>query len=181
MAVSPLFVVDMATLKSRVRLTGAAQADALAQIDQAVEDVRVGFFDDVQGLGLSRVTTLLAIAYAENASTAEELLRTRANNLEVTWVRLLLMRRLPPLFMVASGSTLDAWNEEPLTRKAGRDLREEINRLEQEVMEGLAYLSGGDDEDVGNLGVVVFQPAVTPDRPGLSIAPGFLSGLRGTD
>ena len=184
MAVEPLFVADKDTLKSRLRLSGAAQTDALAQIDQAIEDVRVGFYDDAQGLGVSRVTALLAISYEENATTAEALLRTRANNLEVSWVRLLLMRRLPTLFMDASGNSLDVWNEEPLTRKAGRSLRDEIARLELEVAEGLAYLGAGDDDDVGDLGVVVFEPSTTPDRPGLSISPNYLgsdSPFRGTD
>lgn len=183
MAVEPLFVADMDTLKSRLRLSGAAQDDALAQIDQAVEDVRVGFYDDVQGLGVTQVTTLLAIDYAENATTAEDLLRTRANNLEVTWVRLLLMRRMPTLFMDASGSTLDTWNEEPLTRKSGRDLSAEIKRLESEVAVGLAYLGAGDDDDVGLLGVTVFEPEETPDRPAASIEPsyGYTSPFQGTD
>lgn len=174
MAVEPLFVADMTTLKSRLRLTGAVQADALAQIDQAVEDVRVGFYDDAQGLGVTRVTTLLAIAFVENATTANALLRTRANNLEITWVRLLLMRRMPTLFMDASGSTLDAWNEENLSRTRNTDLRREIDRLENEVKEGLAYLGDGDDDDVGDVTIMVFEPAETPPRPGASILPGYL-------
>ena len=182
MAIEPLFVVDMDTLKSRLRLTGASQADALAQIDQAVEDVRVGIYDDEQGLGVARVTELLAISYAENAATANELLRTRANNLEVTWVRLFLMRRLPTLFMDASGESLEVWNEEPLVRKAGRDLRKEIETLAEEVKQGLAYLGAGDENDIGLLGVVVFEPETTPDRPAASLQPNFFGiPFRGTD
>lgn len=182
MAVEPLFVADMDTLKSRLRLSGAVKTDATAQIDQAVEDVRVGFYDDVQGLGVARVTALLAISYTENAATAEALQRTRANNLEVTWVRLLLMRRMPTLFMDASGATLDAWNEEPLTHGHSR-VDKEIARLEAEVSEGLSYLSADDDEGIGDMITMVFEPEETPDRPAQSIDPsyGYDSPFQGTD
>ena len=172
MAIAPLFLADMDTLKSRLRLSGAAQTDALAQIDQAVEDVRVKFYDEEQGLGLTVVTALLAIAYSENATTTEALKRTRANNLEVQWVRLLLLQRLPTIFMDGSAQTLDAWNEEPLTRNGPRGVAKEIARLEKEIADGLAALLGNDDER-GSLTATVFEPAETPDRPGYSINPGY--------
>ena len=177
MAVAPLFVATMPILTARLRLNGisASKTGALAQIDQAVEDVRVNMYDDNQGLGLVTVNALLAIAYVENATTASDLSRTRANNLEVTWVRLLLMRRMPTLFMDASGETLDAWNEEPLTHNTGKTLRDEIKRLEDEIAQGVAQLIG-DDEDIGDMDVIVFEPAETPARPGASILPGYLSG-----
>lgn len=174
MAVEPLFVVDMDTLKSRLRLSDAAASDALAQIDNAVEDVRLGFFDEEQGLGASRVTELLAISFVENATTATALERTRANNLETKWVRLLLLRRLPTLFHDASGQSLDAWNEEPLVRRQGRDLRDEISRLETEIQQELAALGSGDAGDRG-IDAIVFEPEETPDRPGASIIPGYFS------
>lgn len=174
MAVEPLFVVDMDTLKERLRLTGAVQGDALAQIDQAVEDVRVGFFADEQGLGATRTNEILAIDYVENATTTNALIRTRANNLEVLWVRMLLMRRMPTLFMDGSGAVQQIWNEEGLTRNPLGTLKSELNRLEAELIEGLAYLRGDEDEEAGALTVSVFEPAVKPDIPGSSIRPPWL-------
>ena len=174
MAVEPLFVSSMAVLKSRLRLTGSTQADATAQIDKAVEDVRVGFYSETLGLGASRVTAILAVAFVENATTAAALVRTQANNLEITWVRLLLLRRLPTLFMDASGGAHEQWNDEPFGRNRGRELRDEIARLEKELQDGIGALEP-DDEAGGILNVVVFEPATTPDRPGASLRPTYFS------
>lgn len=171
MPVAPLFVASIEDLKARLRLTGATKSDFSAQLDLALEDVRLGFYDEDGGLGTTRVGELLAISYVENATNATSLLRTRANNLEVTWVRLLLMRRLPTLFMDAGGETLDAWNEEPITRSSRRGLESEIQRLENEVTDGLAYLGGADEEDLGEVAVTVFEPEITPDLPRASILP----------
>lgn len=169
MSVAPLFVDSIETLKKRLRVSGATKTDFLAQLDQAIEDVRVGFYDEVQGLGATRVSELVAISYEENATSATALLRTRANNLEVMWVRLLMLRRHPTVFQDASAVTLEMWNEEPLTRKSGLGLQKEIDALQAEITEGLAYLGAGDEDDVGDLGVTVFEPEVTPDRPGTSV------------
>lgn len=170
MPVAPLFVVDMATLRARLRLSGAAQSDALAQIDEAVEWVRVALYNEETGLGLTRVNELLAVAYVENATTSADLVRTQANNLEQVYVRLRLLKVLPMLFMDASGSTHDTWNEEPLTRKGQRSLEKEIASLEDEVLEAIADLTG-DDDSLGILSAVVFEPAETPPGIADSIKP----------
>lgn len=172
MAVAPLFVADMNTLKSRLRMTGSVTTDGLAIIDKAVEDVRVGFYDEAQGLGASLVTDLLAIAFVENATNPTDLKRTRANNLEVTWVRLLLMRRIPMLFMDGSAVSHEVWNEEPLTRSSQTEIQREVDRLENDLAEGLAALLGETD-DQGSLDLIVFEPDTTPDGVGDSIKPLF--------
>lgn len=163
----------MTLLKERIRLNGAVKTGALAKIDQAVQDVRVSLYDEQGGLGLSRVNELLAIAYAENAATVADLSRTRANNLEVKMVSLLLLRRMPMLFMDASAETLDAWNEEHFSHLSRRDLRDEIERLEREIIQDLGQLLPT-AEDVGIMDVIVFEPDETPPRPGASIIPGYL-------
>jgi len=170
MPVAPLFVADMTTLKARLRLSGAAQSDALAQIDEAVEWVRVALYDEERGLGLTKVNEILAVAYVENATTSADLVRTQANNLEQIYVRLRLLKVLPMLFMDASGSTHDTWNEEPLTRKGQRALEKEIEALQKEVEEAIADLLG-DTDSTGKLSVVVFEPDTVQPRPGDSIRP----------
>lgn len=174
MAVEPLFVANMDTLKAALRLTDASQADAVAQIDQAVEDVRVRLYDE-RGLGAALVATLLAIPYTENATTVSALRRTRANNLEIKWVRLLLLKRMPVLFQDASGQSLDAWNEEPLTRLPAWALENMCRALEEEIQDELALLADVEDAG-GSMDVVVFEPSETPARPGASIYPSYLSG-----
>jgi len=171
MAVEPLFIADMTTLRARLRLSEANNQDAQDLIDQAVEDVRVLIFDEGQGLGVTRVTQILAIAYVENATTANDLTRTRANNLELMWVKLHLLRSMPTLFIDGSGVTLEAWNDEPLTRRSDRAISEEISRLQDAIDKALAALGLGDEDDQGDIDTIVIEPDVTPDRPGASIKP----------
>lgn len=175
MAVAPLFVASMAVLKARLRMTGAAQADTLSIIDKAVEDVRVSFYDDVEGLGKSKVDALLAIAFVENATTLADLSRTRVNNLEVKWVRLHLLRRIPMLFMDGQAVIQEVWNEEPITRVSRRATEVEALRLETEIKDALAALLDEDNER-GAVVATIFEPDVTPARPGASIKPLIISG-----
>lgn len=135
----------MAVLKTKLRLTAAAQTDTLAMIDRAVEEARIEF---IYGLGEARVTAILAIAYAENATTLAALVRTKANNVEVSMVRLRLLRDLPTLFQDASGAQNQDWNEtSPYSKKSDTAL--EIARLESEVAAGLDFLAGEEEESVG--------------------------------
>ena len=76
MAVAPLFIADLAALKARLRLSGMGSADAAAQVDQAIEDVRLGFYDR---LGKTRVDEILAVAYVENATTTAARVRPRGH------------------------------------------------------------------------------------------------------
>ncbi len=170
MAIAPLFVADLATLKARLRMTGASESDALSQFDGAVEDVRLLLYDETQGLGLALVTTLLAIVFVENATTAEALKRTRANSLETKWVRLLLLRRMPTLFMDASAVTREAWNDEPFTRSGGRTLRDEISAIETQIKNDLAVLLG-DTGEIGMISVILAEADDAADLPFDSIAP----------
>lgn len=174
MAVEPLFVSDMDTLKAALRLSSAAQPDALSQIDRAVERVRVDMFDSARGLGQARVTELLAIPYVENATDSTSLSRTRANNLEISWTRLYLLKTMPTLFMDASSVTLEAWNEEPLTRKSDREICKEIELLEKEIIDELGFLQELSEEDLGRVNVTVFCAESPPARPGASIFPSYI-------
>lgn len=160
MPIEPLFVSDMDTLKSRLRLSGASSADALAIIDQAVEDVRVRLLSDERGLGVDLCVKLRAIAYAENSLDADTIRRTRANSLEVKMVRALLLRRMPTLFMDGSGVVQEVWNEEPITRARPDVIAREIEALEQEIADDLDALL--DEEQDSDNDAFVIEPDETP-------------------
>ena len=141
MAVAPLFVTDMTTLKAALRLTGAAASDAVAMINQAVLDARLGF---IRRLGLSRCDTIAAVTFDDSPDTELEVLKALAVSTEIKWVRLNLMRVLPTAFMDGSAPT-QTWNQEAPFRSASRsDLSTEMQKLESEIGEALDLLEGED-------------------------------------
>ena len=174
MPVQPLFNADLDTVKARLRLSGVevgSNADDLIQ--KALEDVRINLFDENRGLGEATVLALRAVTFVENSLLPAELARTKANNLEITWTRLLLLRKMPMLFMDGSTTTHEMWNEEPLTRAGARQVEAEISRLEDEVISAVADLVS-----VPTVGIDIFviEPEITPPRPGDSIKPVLLRG-----
>lgn len=164
MPVEPLFIANLSLLKAKLRLTGATQPDTARIIDSAMEAARIGFFDH---LGVDRVSELLAIAYSENALTEAALERTKANNLEVSWVRLHLLRVLPSLLMDASGVSQQMWNQENAFARTS-DTAKEIERLEAEIAQGLDELASDEDEG-GTTQVATLGPTSTW-IPGQSVA-----------
>lgn len=139
-SINPVFVSDLDTLRSKLRLSGAKQTDALSIINEAIEEVRIGIYD---ALGVSRVAELQAITYAENPDTADEILRAKANLLESLWCRMILLTRLPQMALDASASLRQAWNEEGLGRdKSGKEITDEIERLQSKIDELIAALLG---------------------------------------
>lgn len=165
MAVAPLFNTSMATLKAKLRLTGAAQPDALAVIEDAVSQVRIGFYDFV---GPDRINAILATPLNDAPTSTEQIIRSKAAVIETKWARMILLRVMPMLFMDASGDTGRVWNEEELTREAGAANEKELARLQEEIDRGLADLRGDDGtpEQLGSLSARTFGPATTPLRPG---------------
>jgi hypothetical protein len=139
MAVAPLFVADMVTLKGKLRLSGVATGtDAQAQIEEAVQSVRTGFY---RRLGLSRLTYLQGLPFVEAPSSDTGYLRMLANTVEVIWTRLELMKTMPQLFMDARGSTVEIWNTEAAFRQGSLG-QKEIERLEAQLEDELAILAG---------------------------------------
>lgn len=161
MAVAPTFVKDMATLKARLRMTGAANTDTLTMVDDAVREARVGF---IRRLGSNRVTTIAGYTRSDAPTTAHELLRDVAESTEVTWVRYLLFQTLPTLFLDASAISQEAWNAETLSRQYDREKGKELARMEGVIADGLAYL-GGNVEEVDRVRAASIEPDTTPPRP----------------
>lgn len=145
MATAPLFVADLPTLKTKLRLSGVSDdpsVDASAMIDESILAVRTKFY---ARLGITKVAALVAITFVPAPSTEPEILRAVANTCEVNMVRLELMDRLPWLWSDSSGEAQKAWNEEAPFREKGsvtfQALREE---LMQEIEEALSLLEGSE-------------------------------------
>lgn len=135
---NPLFVADLDTLKEKLRLSGLAEdGDAHAIFDEALLEVRVHFY---RRLGASLVTSLLATGFTENPTTNATALRGLANVTEVNWVRLVLLCRLPQLWMDNSGQAQKAWNEEAPYRERGDKTATEKERLEKTIEDALDLL-----------------------------------------
>jgi len=169
MSVAPLFNADMESLKSKLRLSGAKSNDAQALIETAVQDARVGFYDR---LGSSRIAEIVGYGLDNAPTTTNGLLRLKAANTEVKWVRALLIRSMPSLFIDGSqAAALKAWNEEGLTRNAGQsELNREVERLMTEVDLALAGMETGTPEE-GENSVSLIGPDETQPSPFESITP----------
>lgn len=160
----------MTVLKAALRLSGAATAGALAVIDQAVKDVRIGFYDN---LGATRVAQIVAFTDSDDPDNDNEITRAKANSVEIKWTRVLLLRRLPSLFIDASGARQTEWNDEaPFVAGPERLLNQEIEKLEAEINAALEELKGEADAEDPAVNVSVIGPDETPDLPGASIWPG---------
>lgn len=163
---APLFLPSRDALLARLRLTGASQPDSVAAIDSALRRVRLEFYGR---LGSARVVEIVAYAVEDPATTDNGILRALAEETEGIWVRALLLRNLPVLFMDTAGQAEQVWNEEALTRNMGvADVRSEIEKLMEEVEANLARLLGG-GEDASALNVSTIGPSETPPLPGDTI------------
>lgn len=165
MAVAPLFVADMDTLKAKLRLTGVANADGVALIEEAVLQVRQEIY---RRLGASKITTLLATAYTDTPATDDEYKRLVAANLEVKWVRLRLLDSMAVVFKDATGNMLEQWNEEAAFRE-GRLSQAEKRKAFQEILDDVRFLKSGTagSEQRGNANLI--EPDDAPPQPGDSV------------
>ena len=175
MAVTPTFIASMALLKQQLRLSGAAGTDALAVIDSAVVKARKKL---AAALGIALVTSLQGMAYDENAITETALKRARANDLELSLVRLYCLRTMPVLFMQNSGGTKEIWNNEAATRAADQSfLKQEIARLEAEIAEDVAVLTEGEIAEVGGVQGGCIEPDALVN-PAISVSRSIQGGYR---
>lgn len=169
MAVTPLFVSSRASLLANLRLSStASSSDVATIIDQTTRKVRVGLYRELDS---AVMTTLLATISVDNPTTAAQRNRALAEQVEIAWIRLELLRTLPVLFRDSAAGSLQDWNQEALTREGpagGSNLGEEIARLEKEVTEGIAMLNGDADEP-RHIRTVLIEPDTTPPRPGTSL------------
>jgi len=161
----PLFVADEATLKTKLRLSAvpATALDTEAIFDEAILRARLRLY---AFLGIARVNVLLATPFTEQPTTDPELMRARANVVEVKIVKCLLMEMLPHTFMDASGDVDHRWNEEAPTRENSQgELEAALLRCENDILADLIVLK--DDDADGGCDMQVYDG--TPDCPAPAI------------
>lgn len=164
--VTPVFVETRDKLKTALRLRDAASPQIEALISGAMQKVRVEFNER---LSASRVAAIVAMSSTDNPATDDEIMRVRAEQTEISWVRLLLLRAAPFLLVGAQGGSLDVWNDEALTRDSGKTSEKEKENLWTEILESLEILGGTSAEDVG-VRATVIGPSTSPTRfPGSTI------------
>lgn len=169
MSIAPLFILDMNKLKKSLRLSAAKLTDCLVQIDDAVQEVRYGFFD---ALGPARIATILTYPSDDNPTTDQGVMRLKANSIELKWVRMILLRIMPVLFKDASADVVEQWNQEALVRNTtASDTSREIQRLQNEINDALIDLVGDKAPDAGTMSVTCIGPKVPPPLPGASVWP----------
>jgi len=115
MAVEPLYNDTLESLLLIARIEPADDTNTVAAVAQAVRDVRLGFFSR---LGKTRSLEIAGYTLVDNPLTDDEVTISGAASAEALWLTLILMQRLPVLFMDNSSSGGDVFNDEPLTRDA---------------------------------------------------------------
>jgi len=156
-AVEPLFNADRETLLKRVRIETADDEQTLELIDQAMSEVRIGFY---RAITSARAATIAGYTLVDNPTSDEEVLRATGANTEANWLTWILAQRLPYLFLDNRASTQDAWNEEQLTRDAS-GLEEFLDDLKAQIDIGLGDLMEPPSEDSGP----VKAASLAPDEP----------------
>ncbi len=171
MATSPLFITDLATLKSKLRLSGvAAASDADGIINEAILTVRAGFYRE---LGGPLVTSLVALPFTELPVTNDQILRAVANTTEVKWVRAELFRTMPLSFMDGNADQNQVFQDEAMFRDTSQhQLDQERVRLESDIQQNLDLLRGSEDiATEATMRVATISASVTPALPGDTIVP----------
>ncbi len=151
MATNPVFNADMAAVKAQLRLSGVAEgSDASIMLEAALLQVRAGFYSR---LGVDRMAVLTAIAPVQSPTTSDQILRRIGDLCEVLWVRMILLDKLPVVFMDNAGGDLEFINQEGTFRSITPErLEREHDRMQLQIEEWLALLAGdtaiGDAPDV---------------------------------
>jgi hypothetical protein len=141
MATNPVFNVDLAAVKGQLRLSGVVEgSDAHAMLEAAVLQVRTGFYSR---LGNSRMTFLIGLVPVQSPTSDDEILRRIADLCETLWIRMILLDKLPAVFMDNSGGDLEFINQEGTFRSITPErLDRERERMALQIEEWLALLAG---------------------------------------
>ncbi len=161
-----LFIPTFDDLLARLKLSGAADGDTLVVIDQAIRQVRAGFYKE---LGADRIAYIQAgvASVPPDPMTDADILHVKAEEAEALWVKLKLAVELPMLFVAGGDSIRERWNEEQLTRDLGRgDQATLIGEMSERLDELLAELRGDEDVEVGSLRASMIGPDLVFDTVG---------------
>lgn len=169
MAVAPMFIVDMTTLQTALKLDGIALAGSVAEFNTAVQAVSVGFY---RRLGATRIAQILAMAYTDSPVTDNDFTRLMANLTEIAWSRQKLLRVKPTLFADASGKAQQLFNDEGAFRpNSQKSIDTEIKRLSAEIEDGLIALTTGIATPETEINVMTIGPKHQNDMPGAMAFP----------
>lgn len=145
---NPLFLTDLDAMKQELRLSGvpAIGEDANVILENALLEVRTGFY---RRLGITRVGQLVAFTANDTAPTTEsEILRSIARTVEVKWTFVVLMDRLPTLWMDDSGGAWMQFNEQGTFRKMSlADRADARKRMLTDIEQSMVILAG--DQTLG--------------------------------
>lgn len=138
-ASDPLFLLDRATLKESLRLGKLIETDAAAPLlNDAIQKTRVKL---LRNLPERIVLELLATPSVASPTTASEVRRVEAEQLEIIMVRKFLIEDLPTAFMDAGGGMLDWYQKEAPFRMTNaydrglwiKSLADQANELAEEL------------------------------------------------
>lgn len=180
MAVAPLFVADMDTLKLNLRLQGLKTgSEGESILIRATSAARVYLF---QRLGPSIVTAMLALnPEVENPTTADEIRRKACSLAEVEIVRCDLLDLMPVMVGDASGDAQQVYNDEGVWRQVTPEERVDILARCRARVEELIELILSEDELGEDLSVRIYDGSRAADTvrypagtsfPAIGIFPG---------
>lgn len=141
MAVEPLYNEDLETLLTIVRISPADDDNTIAAVHQAVSDVRLGIYSKITR---ARAQEIATYPLTDNPTTDEEVLRKQGASAEALWLMILLVQRLPVLFMDNSAVN-DIFNSEPLTRDSNSKMQDLIKEWQKQLDNIMADLVAPDD------------------------------------
>jgi len=118
----------------------------LTVIDQAITDVRNGFF---RRLGIDRSLAVQAISFVENPTDQDGWVRSTANTTEFYWVLRTLLCILPTMFLETAHAIQNAFDDVPLTRDS-EHLQKFIRCLDKQVDVGLGVIDEPQDNCAGS-------------------------------
>lgn len=172
MAVAPLFVTDLDTLRLELRLQGLKSGSEGESIFvRATSAARVYLY---QRLGLTTATELVGIPEVENPVTAADIRRKAATLAEIEIVRCDLLDIMPIMVGDASGDAQQVYNDEGVWRSATPEERiEALSRCRARIEE-LIELMLSEDALGDDLTIRVFngqRPSSTERYPGGTALP----------
>lgn len=144
MAVAPLFVADMDTLKLDLRLQGLRSgSEGESILERATSGARVFFY---QRLGPTIVSEMVSTTDVDNPTTTKAIRRKAASLAEVEVVRCSLLETMPVLVGDASASAMQNYNDEGVWRQVEPTERAGIlERCRRRVEELLELILAEDD------------------------------------
>lgn len=155
MAVNPLYT-DKSQFLLNIRMSTVQDAQTLALVDVAIQNVRMGF---IKSLGADRTFAIVAYAPSENPTTPDEITRTNAAVAEVLWTTALLVERLPHILVDGYGEQVE-FNNDPLKRDASY-----IAKYKDSLMQQVDSLLGQLETPVNNTAGQMQSFAIGAETP----------------